>query len=66
MSLSGLGDGWSAAILNSLEEFRFVWSTQMQIEQSIVGIGGTTNSSQSPYFYNEYIPNDTGIIFKNK
>ena len=66
MSLSGLGDGWSAAILNSLQEFRFVWSTQMQIDHSHVGIGGTSNSSHSPYFYYEYIPNDTGIIFKNK
>ena len=62
MSLSGLGDEWNAAILNSEEEFHFLWSKELQIDDIYVGVGGTTNSSTFSFDYSAYLPNDSGII----
>ena len=64
MSLLGLGEGWNPAILNSEEEFHFVWSKEMQIDDEYVGVGGSTDSSEPRFDYSEYLPNESGIIFR--
>ena len=54
---------WTAAILNSEEEFHFVWPKNFQIDNhSFLGVWGTTNSIPVYFGYSEYIPNNTGII----
>ena len=66
MHLLELGDGWAAAILNSEEEFEYLWTVRMQVGGMYVGIGGSTNSQQDKLDYSEYLPDDTGRMYIQK
>ena len=67
---SGLGDGWAAAILNSVDELRFLWAINMQINgaHEYTGVGGSTNSNSttSNLDFSDYLPDDTGELCIHK
>ena len=61
-----LGSGWSPAVLNSEEEFIFIFSRELQIDSNDFHIGGSTNTTNIYFNYTEYIPDDTGTIILSK
>ena len=71
---SGLGDGWAAAILNSVDELQFLWAINLQLNglHEYTGVGGSTNSTVTnhdfyPYVpFSEYLPDDTGELCIHK
>ena len=58
----GMGDGWSAAVLDDQKEYDFIMQAQRSFtDAKSYWIGGSTNAEPYEYFdYNLYIVGDSG------
>ena len=58
----GLGKRWGPAIINSREEFDFIFSRQLQVQyekRQVIGVGGSSNNPNATS-YSDYLPDKTG------
>ena len=60
--ISGLGAKWGPAIINSREEFDFIFSRQLQVQyedSQVLGVGGSSNNPNATS-YSDYLPDKSG------